>query len=179
MDALEVAERYFRAHNSRDLDSVGALLTEDAEFELAGVWTIRGREQVLRLAQWDAALNTRLEPAELQAEGGTVSCRLTERNDWFRAVGIEEIRYERGELHMVGGRVARIRAVMDPEGFGAIAEVLGRITKWAKQACSDELSALMPAGQFQYNGPNARRWLMLLARWCEARESYDDRGGKG
>ncbi len=174
--AVEIVRQYFRAHNGRDLAGVAELLSDDPEFELVGVWTLRGRDQVLRLAEWDAALNTRLEPADLRVEGGTVTCHAVERNDWFKAVGLDEIRHERCELHVVDGRIAKIKAAMEPEGFGAIAEVLRQIIDWARKTCPHELEALMPAGQFEYSAPNAEKWLALLARWREAGSFRDDTG---
>jgi hypothetical protein len=170
-ETVEIAQQCFQVHNGRDLDGVGALLGDDPEFELVGVWTLRGRDRVLRLTEWDAALNTRLQPADLRVEGGMVTCHVVERNDWFTAVGLDEIQHEQCELHVVDGRIVKIRSTMEPESYRATAEALGRIIGWARQACPDELGAPMPGGQFEYNGRNARRWLALLAHWRQAGES--------
>lgn len=117
MCEIEVVERHLHAQNIWDFEFLGALLSDQPVFELAGFWTFRGRKRVLQLAEWDAALDTHVEPSDLWEEGGCVFGILTWQKDWYRAAGIEEIRYQRFELHFVGRHIVTITAVMEPGCF--------------------------------------------------------------
>lgn len=86
-----IVKTYEALHNAHDIEKTMLLYHDDIQFELTGTWIKSGKSEIRALAEWDSALNSVLKFEAIDVKGDSVFCRVIEKNDWFKAVGIEQI----------------------------------------------------------------------------------------
>jgi len=161
-------KHYVELHRSRDIDGLLALHANDAEFMIPGQETIRGMEALRDLLEWDAVLETELTMAGISADGDTIFIdSLVERNKWFQAIGLPEVRYRSGtRIVLRGGRiVGTYPAPFDDDTQQRLRDRFEALVQWLREYRRDALEQLLPGGKFRYNAASARRWLEVLAEW--------------
>jgi limonene-1,2-epoxide hydrolase len=163
----EILEAYMLAYNSHDAEAIRALYAEDATVDMPGFLSIGGEEEILALMDYDLALNIQLLITGMREVEDTVTCTLTEMNDWLRAAGIGEARYS-ATFRFEGGRVKSIRAEAQPESARSILSVLEAFAGWAGEERPEEFRELIPEGKFDYNRDTAEKFVALLKEWREA-----------
>jgi hypothetical protein len=166
----DLLKAYEKALNSHDVNWVTRFHAEDIRFEVVGGFVKEGREQVRELAKWDAAVNCHLTFTDLVVSGDTVTCKATERNDWFRLAGIEEVHYGLNTIIFRGVLITSIRAELSQESVRAMGDAFEAITEWASEERSQQLAELMPEGEFVHSAETAEGWLALLSEWREEME---------
>ena len=165
---LEIqVKTYEQAHNGHDVEKVMSLYTNDISFEIVGAWMKSGKEQVRELAEWDAVTNSHMIISDMEVHADTVIFMLKEGNDWFRLAGIEFMYYEPCRMVFYNGMIKEIKAEVSEESVKAFQEVWPSIFQWLSEERNEELSELMPEGEFVYSAENARKWLSLLSEWRE------------
>jgi hypothetical protein len=165
---LEIqVETYEQAHNRHDVEKVMSLYTNDISFEIVGSWKKSGKEQVMGLAEWDAVTNSKMIISDIEIHADTAFFRLKEGNDWFRLAGIEFMYYEPCRMVFYNGMIKEIIAEVTEESLKSFQEVWPPIFQWLSEKRNEELSGLMPGGEFVYSTESARKWLSLLREWRE------------
>jgi hypothetical protein len=167
---LDVVKAYQHAYNSHDLGEVLPLLTEDATFQVPGLFDLEGKRDIRLAAEYDFALHIHMTLDRFSTKRDTVFCELIEMNDWLEAAGIDEAYYE-GKFVIGRGLIKHISAVATPETEKAFQDVLNPLLEWASKERPEQLAQMMPEGKFIYNADSAKRSLALLKEWRETIES--------
>jgi hypothetical protein len=141
------------------------LYHDDIRFELIGTWTKLGKVEIRKLEEWDKALNSNLKIVTVETKGDSVFCRVIEKNDWFKAVGIEQIVHNPTIFIVMNGRIKNIIAYPSAEIGKQIGVKLTSIYSWSEIARDSTINELIIDGKFIYSGETAKKWLMLLEKW--------------
>jgi hypothetical protein len=169
VDRESVMRGYVDSVNRNDVSAALAFHTPDAEFIIPGQPPIRGIEAMRSLLQYDSVLQSTLSFGPGIQRGDTLFAgQGSERNGWFRGIGLDSIAYASGTRFVFEG--ALIKGIY-PESLVAetASEFEVRVEafmSWAAENAPDELSALMPDGLFRYDRESAEAWLILLARYA-------------
>ncbi len=166
---LDLVVEYQHAYNSHDLGQLLPLLAEDATFELAGTFGLKGKDDVRRAAEYDFALHIHMTIDRVAPKGDTVFCELIEMNDWLEAAGIEEAYYS-AKFVFRKGLITHIAGDPTPETQKAFSQVLDPLMEWASRERPEQLAEMMPEGKFIYDAQSAQKSLALLQEWQEATE---------
>lgn len=163
---LNKVKTYVDAANRHDLKVMEAMLTDDVVFEMNGTNIAIGKEQVRTVQDNDAGFNTELELTDCKEKGNTVTCKVTERNDYVRDADINEINYTSGDFTFKKGLIRKISATMSPESIKAGKEFDQGFVAWVKQNRSEELAKLMtPAGKFKWGRESAVIMVKLVKEY--------------
>lgn len=165
-DLLSLVQAYQEAKNRQDVEAVAAMFAEDAEFEMVGMGTMVGREQIRALDEYDVGINTRLEFSDCTQEGNTVTCDVVETNDWLDAAGLSENRYVSSVFTFENGLITRISAILSPESAQALGQTLQAFVPWIAQNHPEAMPQLFTAeNQFIYSRENGVLVVSLLREW--------------
>ncbi len=165
-DLLNKVKTYVDAANRHDLEAIDAMLTDDVVFEMNGTSIALGKEQLRIVHDNDAGFNTELELTDCKEKGNTVTCKITERNDYVIAAGINEINYTSGVFTFKNGLIQKISTTMSPESVRAGKEFDKGFIAWVKQNRSEKLSKLMtPAGKFKWGRESAKIMVNLVKEY--------------
>ncbi len=167
-----VVQRYVQLHRSHDIDGLLALHTSDAEFLIPGQHPIRGKEALRHLFEWDSVLGSELAMTGLSIAGDTILVdTVIERNRFFRALGLTEVRYQPGTRFVLrNGQIAgTYPAALSEESLKSGIEEYQHLFQWLSANRPDAYSRLLPGGLFRYNASNARLWLQVLAEWKQSK----------
>ena len=155
-DLLSKVTAYVDAVNRHDLKAIDAMLTNDITFEMNGRSIAEGKEHARLVYDTDAGFNIELELADCKQAGNKVTCRITERNDYVKAAGINQIEYTSDVFTFKNGLIRKISATMSPESVKAGKEFDQGFVTWVRRNRSDELTKLMtPDGKFKWGRESA------------------------
>lgn len=170
-DARHLEQRtrqYFQHHNRHDLTGELAFFTDDAVFEMPGWSPLRGKDALRDQFGFDSVLNSEIIVGGLRVLGDTVVIdSITERNDFFRLLGISEIRYLPGTRFIFhAGQIQNVQsAQIRPEDMQATSAKIEQVLGWLRIAHPEFSSDIESGALFQYNAETANRWLQLLREW--------------
>ena len=155
---------YFEAHNSHHVEKIMSLYAEDTKLTIIGAWTKKGKREIRKLEEWEAALNSHLTFTNLKASGDTITFKVTEQDDLLRAAGIDKVR---GSCSMIfsSGLIKEIRAELTPKSEEVLEESFDLIVEWVSQKRSHKLDELMPEGKWIFSAETAKGWLALVEEW--------------
>jgi SnoaL-like domain len=165
---IKKVEEYFATHNLHNVNKTMKFYSPDAVFNIPGQDTFNGTEQIRKIEEWDAALNSNLETSSYEEDGDTVFVNeIVERNDWFKNMGIDSVVYNPGTKIIF--EKGLIKAVLPSslvlESRKTIITKLKMFVNWAKMVYPDELQKLLPEGKFDYKKENAHKWVQMLNEW--------------
>ncbi|MFQ6088007.1 MAG: nuclear transport factor 2 family protein [Candidatus Methanofastidiosia archaeon] len=164
---LEPVKAYEKAYNSHDFKRIMSLYAEDATFEVVGQFVLKGKEKIRDITEYDIALNIHMSFGGCITKGDKVICELAETNDWLKTASIIEAHYT-AKFVFSEGLIKLIRAEATPETKQAFNHVLNPLMEWAYKERPQQLTEMMPEGEFVYSTESAKRWLVLLREWQEA-----------
>jgi hypothetical protein len=164
-NGISVVKTYMELHNSHDIEGAMLLYHDDIEFELVGTWIKSGKEEIRQLEEWDKALNSNLKFEAFEMQGDSVFCKVIEKNDWFKAVGIEQIIHDPTVFIVTRGHIMKIVAKPSQEIGKEIGAKLGSVYAWSKIAKDTTINELIKDGKFIYTEESAKKWLKLLDNW--------------
>jgi SnoaL-like domain len=167
-DSKAFVDNYVQTHRSGDVDGLLAMHTGDAEFVMVGQDPIRGTAALRDLFEWDAVLKSDLSMDAVSADGDTIVVdSVTERNRWFRAIGLSVARFQPGtRILLEDGRIAgTYPAAFEDETGRVLGDGFERIVAWLGHNRPDTLKQLLPGGKFRYDAQSARLWLKVFEEW--------------
>jgi hypothetical protein len=167
-DLKERFEAYRRAMNSHDLQSVLSFLAADYEFKVANSNYKVAKKDITGQLEWDFAVNARTAYGDIQIKGNTISTVLTEQNDFYKAIGISERKYQFTFVYNDQGLIKEAileKSLSSAEAFDA---ALKPALEWGRKERPKELAEIYPNNNFVYNTQMAKRWLRLLSDWHKA-----------
>ena len=156
------------AYNSHDVEKELSLCEEDLRFEIVGESVTEGKEELRKLCEMGAILNDHLTLTDLKVSGDTVTCRLKEHNDWFKAGGIDAVYYESAQFTFKNGLIKEVRSKYTQDTARSLKEFHASFGKWGSEKRSQELAELAPEGKLTKE--NVSRLLTLVREWREETE---------
>jgi len=161
-------EAYRQAMNSHDLQAVLSCLAADYEFKVANSNYKVAKKDIIGQLEWDFAMNARSAYSDIQIKGNTISTVLTEQNDFYKAIGVSERKFQ---FSFVYNDQGLIREAIFGKSLSSLVEfdaALKPALEWARKERSGELAEIYPNNNFVYNTQMAERWLRLLSDWHKA-----------
>ena len=159
-----IVKNYIIDHNLHNVEKSLSYYSDDITFELVGTWIKSGKKEIKSLEEWDSAVNSNLKLNLFKTSGDTLLYTVKEKNDWFSAIGIEQINYDSVLFIIENGKINKIIAIPLPEINIKIGKAMNSIMNWAAQT-KTSLTDLIPNGKFIYSKESAKKWLSLLKRW--------------
>ena len=117
------------------------------------------------MEKWDSTLNSNLKFESFKVSGDSVFCKVIEKNDWFKAVGIEQITHDQTIFITSKGRIKKIVANPSEDIGKEIGAKLRAIYFWSKTTKDGTINELIKDGELIYSEESAKKWLNLLAKW--------------
>lgn len=161
-------EAYRRAMNSRDLQAVLSCLAADYEFKVANSSYKVAKKDVVGQLEWDFAMNARSAYGDIQINGNTISTALREQNDFYKAIGVSERKFQFTFVYNDQGLIKEAILEKSLSSFEAFDAALNPALEWARKERPGELAEIYPNNNFVYNTQMAKRWLRLLRDWHKA-----------
>jgi limonene-1,2-epoxide hydrolase len=163
---VNLVQAFCEAVNRHAVAEVIAMFSDEAEFELAGLYRIVGKKQIRSVFEYDAGVHTKLEFSRFQIEGNMVKCQLVERNDRLEAIGFSKLDYPSCLLTFKERRIQKFSAKPDEESMKKIANALQGFLPWlAQKYPSDRAKMYTSEGRFIYSRENGERAVPLLREW--------------
>ena len=162
---MSIVKSYEELHNAHDIERTMLLYHDDIKFELIGTWVKSGKSEIRALEEWDKALNSSLKFEAIDSRGDSVFCKVIEKNDWFKAVGIEQIIHDPTIFIIHKGLIKNIIVNPTAEIGKEIGIKLGSIYSWSKITNDSTIHDLIIDGEFIYSVESAKKWLILLDNW--------------
>ncbi len=156
---------YVEAHNSHDIERIMSFYAEDARFEFVESWVREGKEEIRKQEEFDAALNSQLAFTDLKVEGDTVTGTVTEKSDYYKLSGIDEVSYEYYAIIFKDGLIKEIKTELTIGSVIEINQVFQELLNWVRKEKEKELEDLILEGEVVYSAESAKKWLALLREW--------------
>ncbi len=167
LDPLERVKAYETIHNSDDIEAIMGMFAEEAVFELVGQGVLPNLEAIRAIHEYDKGIQARIAFQNCAADGLTVTCQVTEQNEWLSAAGIGAISYTSSIFTFTEtGKIQKLVAAISPEDGAAIGAILAEFIPWLMAERPQESAPLFsPDGQFIYSEANGILVVELLHQW--------------
>jgi len=170
-DLLGLVQAFQDVANRHAVDTVMGMFADDAEFEIVGLYTVVGKQQIRAIFEYDAGVNTELQFINCTSEGDTVTCQLVERNDRLKVIGISKLQYTSCVLTFKDRLIRKFTVTPPAESARSIGEIWQAFLPWlGRNYPADYSKMFTPAGRFIYNRENGERVVPLLKEWRASQE---------
>jgi hypothetical protein len=145
--------------------AVASLFADSARFDIDGLGlSFVGRGEIVRLAEYGAAVHERLVVRDFAVSRDTVRCRLNESNDWLALLGIKGASYD-GWFRVSGTRILAARIRLSPDSRDELAGKLAGFLSWLLTQEPELLERLMPGGRPAFDSRVVPELLSRLRQW--------------
>jgi len=157
----DIVREHIRAVNNDDVEENLTFFTDDTVFEIFDDVKLSGKDQLRELMESDVVNKARLTISDIKVEGDTVIVDLTEKNEGYRLLGIEEDSFT--AIYKFRGRLLEsVKLEGTPEGAKLYDEKYIRFADWASKERPEEFKKQETGG---YTAENCRLYLSLLREW--------------
>ena len=163
----EVVTDYIYHHNNHNIQTELSNLSDNITFEAVDLWILEGKDKIKNLAEYDSTLNSDLKVYDCIVSKDTVKCKVVEKNDWFRLLGIDSVEYDYSYFIIKDGLIIKIMAKLSNSSIDLISSKLQSIIKWASVEQPELLNDLIPEGKFLYTKKSANKWLNIIELWLQ------------
>lgn len=157
-------EAYFQTLNNHDIDKTLGFYAEAFELHFSGSDFIIDKTAMKNILGWDKGVNGKVKYQNLEVDGNSITGLFTERNDFFRLIGIDELKSENTYVFSPSGLIIKQTYEMLPDQ-PSFQEKMQPAVEWARKNKPEELKEIYPHDQIQYSREMGRRWVVLLAEW--------------
>ena len=157
----DIIREHIKAVNNDDVAKNLAFFTDDIVFEIYDDVKLTGKDQLRGLMESDVVNKARLTIIDMKVEGNTVIVKLTEKNEGYRLLGIEESAVM-SSYKFRGRLLEKIKLESPPESAKLWDEKFKPFAEWASKEHPQEFSKEEKGG---YTAENARLFLSLLQEW--------------
>jgi hypothetical protein len=157
-----------RAHNLHQLDKELSFYADDARLEIEDGITAQGKDELRKLFTVDVLLNNSLAFSDISIVDNTVVCKVEEKNDMWRALGVEAVRYERTEIVFKNGLIQEVKGTESSQSESAaeLDKADQAFSAWADKNRPEEVARLLGGKPFKGITPEtALDWLKLAREW--------------
>ncbi len=160
-------EGYIQAVNDHDIDRVMGFLADDFQLHFTEYEMTLSKAQMRDVLGWDKGVNGKVTYDQLKMEADSITGIFTERNEFFKLLGIDSLRAEVKYRFDNSGLISvqTYRALPDQPSFQ---NELEPAVEWARKNRPDEIAEIYPQDQINFNEEMGRRWVALLKEWRQA-----------
>jgi len=160
----DIVREHINAVNNDDVEKNLTLFTDDAVLEIAvpkfsGKFS--GKDQLRNQMEWDVVNNARLTINDMKVEGDTIIVMLTEKNEGWRLLGIEQPPFT-ATYKFRGRLLEKVKLEFTPENAKLLDEKFRPFAEWASKEHPQEFNKMAAAG---YSAEGARFYLSLAKEW--------------
>jgi len=142
-----------------------SLFTDSACFDIKGLGvSFVDRADLVRLADYGAAVHSRLAGRELEVSKDTVRCRFDETNDWLELLGVKCASYD-GWFLVSGARIAEARVSLTPQSSDELGGKMAGFVTWLRNQDPKALQRLFPGGRPAYDRNVVPELISMLRQW--------------
>ena len=157
----DIVREHIKAVNNDDVKKNLTFFADDIVFEIFDGVKLSGKDQLRGLMESDVVNKARITINGIKVEGDTVIVKLTEKNEGYRLLGIEEPPFM--AIYKFRGRLLeKVKLEGTPEGAKLYDEKYKTFGEWASQEHPEEFKKQETAG---YTAENCRLYLSLLKEW--------------
>jgi hypothetical protein len=157
----DIVREHVKAVNNDDVKKNLTFFADNIVFEVDANTKLSGKDQLRNLMEWDVANNARLTIKDMKVEGNTVIVTLTEKDEGWRFLGIEELPFM--ATYKFNGRlIEKAKLELTPESGNIFGEKYKVLAEWAGKEHPQELNKMETGG---YTAENARLYLSLAKEW--------------
>ncbi len=171
VDGRALIDEYLKAHGTRNIQKLLEMHTEDSEFVFPDGLTIRGKQALRKLFQWDSVLQSHLTMGEIRQNGDTLLIdSVSEANLFFKALGVERVQYQPGTRFVLRkGRIAGTYLVpITAENLSRLQKNFQTFMEWLNATNPQIVERLLPGGKFVHDAASAQQWLKMLDEWQQS-----------
>ncbi|MDN5202526.1 hypothetical protein QQ008_14155 [Fulvivirgaceae bacterium BMA10] len=162
--------RYFKSLNSHHIGEILDFFSEDFQLHFSGYDDTIDKTALKSILAWDKGVNGKVSFQNLVINNELVTIDFTEQNDFFRLIGIKELKATITYAFDPAGKILKQTYTPFPDQ-PSFQEYMKPAVQWAKSNRQDELNEIYPNDQMIFNEEMAKRWLILLKQWKRASES--------
>jgi len=161
-DPESIVKSYEHAHNTHNIDKALTFFDDSISFEIKDTWIKKGKEKIKELELWDSTLKSNLKFDILKINNDTVLSRVIEKNDWFRAAGIDELIHDSTILIIRDNKITSIIASAKGDQYNKVGQLISSIFEWSHKTTDSTIYGLIKDGEFIYSPEAANKWLNLF-----------------
>jgi hypothetical protein len=162
---------YQEAHNNHDIEKEMSLFADDIIYDVVGEWSVEGKEKLRKLAETDVEVNSNLTFTDIKVGENKVTCKVVERNDWLKIIGIDALYCDSGQFIFEKGLIKEVKLKRSQESIDAMNKFRRSFGQWASDNRSEELSKLK--GSAVLAKEEMGLFMALLRDWREAMEEAE------
>lgn len=156
---------YVRALNEHDVDKAASFFGAEVVFRTPRSTSTLEADAIRAMLGWDAATGASVATADLEWDGGdTVTCTVTERNEFYRLLGIAEQSYG-ATFHFEGDLIREMTLEPVSADAPSLEQAMQPFLDWASANHGLVLKEIYPDGSMAVSADSARTWLELLREW--------------
>jgi hypothetical protein len=157
-----------RAHNLHQLDKELSFYADDARFEMRDCNTVQGKDGLRKIFTVDVLLNNSIAFSDISIVGNTVVCKVEEKSDMFRALGVEKV-HGRCEIVFKNGFIQEVKDIKSAqsESQAELYKADEAFSAWADKNRPEEVARLLGGKPFEgwLTPENALGFLKLAREW--------------
>jgi ketosteroid isomerase-like protein len=160
----DIVREHIEAVNTDDVKKNLTFFADDAVYEIAvpkfsGKFS--GKDELRNQMECDVVNNARLTINDMKVEGKTVIVELTEKNEGWRLLGIEQPPFM-ATYKFRGRQLEKVKLEFSPENANLLDEKFRPFAEWAGKEHPQELNKMAKAG---YSAEGARLYVSLAKEW--------------
>ena len=160
-----VVQDFCRSFGRKQGLAVLNLFADSARFDIEGAdVSFVGREGIARLADYGAAVHSRLVARNIEVSNDTGRCRLDEENDWLELLGVGHASYD-GWFLVSGAKIAAARVRLTSQSSDELGGRLAGFAAWLIAEDPKALPRLFPNGRPAYDSRVIPELIALLRKW--------------
>jgi ketosteroid isomerase-like protein len=160
----DIVREHIEAVNTDDVKKNLTFFADDAVYEIAVPKFSRkfsGKDELRNQMEWDVVNNARLTINDMKVEGKTVIVELTEKNEGWRLLGIEQPPFM-ATYKFRGRQLEKVKLEFSPENANLLDEKFRPFAEWASKEHPQEFNKMAKAG---YSAEGARLYVSLAKEW--------------
>lgn len=164
----DIVREHIKAVNNDDVEKNLTFFADDIVFEIATPeqyhqfsGKFNGKDQLRNLMEWDVINNARLSINDMKLEGNTVIVKVTEKNEGWRLLGIEEPPFM-ATYKFRGRLLEKVKLEFSLENAKLLDEKFKPFAEWASKERPQEFNKMATAG---YSAEGAKFYLSLAKEW--------------
>ena len=157
-------ESYVAVLNGHNIEKALSFLSDDFHLHFIDYELIIDKKGMVDVLGWDKGVNGRVSYKHLVVEGDSIRGLFTEQNDFFKLVGIDELRAKITYTFDKSGLIVEqfYTPLPDQPSFQ---EKMQPVIEWARENRPDEITEIYHQNQLQFNQEMGERWVALLKEW--------------
>lgn len=163
-------DAYLDALNEHRTDEAMRLLADDFQLHFSGYNMTIDKNGMADVLGWDKGVNGEVAYENLSVAADSITAVFTERNDFFRLIGIEALQATITYTFDRAGQIVKQTYTPLPDQ-PSFQQKMQPAIDWARANRPEELDEIYPQNQIHFNQEMGKRWVALLKAWKKATQA--------